>query len=280
MEVRLTVCAALFVVAVFIKVLFPGFMSGVGERIGASFDYKSALTALGEGLSGEKKLTTALGEAWTYAFKWGSAQPHETPDGEQPASAPAFAQTPDSADEASADDGQPAEPATDPPASYDMSQAIIAAFMESQKGYSDYMIPAGVTYDMPTLGIAYEVPSPGIVTSHFGYRRAPGDGQVKFHYGVDIATRRGSPIKAFADGVVSATGESTSYGSYLILSHGELETQYAHCEEILVESGQAVKLGETIATVGDSGNATSECLHFEVRLGGEYLNPEYYFTWL
>jgi murein DD-endopeptidase MepM/ murein hydrolase activator NlpD len=51
---------------------------------------------------------------------------------------------------------------------------------------------------------------------------------------------------------------------------------YAHCEKLLVRSGQTVKMGEKIALMGDSGQATGSHLHFELQQNGVYLNPVYY----
>ena len=84
-------------------------------------------------------------------------------------------------------------------------------------------------------------------------------------------------IVSFADGVVTVTGESSSYGHYLIVSHHNgTTTLYAHCEKLLVRSGQTVKMGEKIALMGDSGQATGSHLHFELQQNGVYLNPVYY----
>jgi murein DD-endopeptidase MepM/ murein hydrolase activator NlpD len=270
------VCAAVFVLAVAVKLVFPDFVAAIGEKIGASVDYKAALEAIGEGLSGEKRFTEALGEAWTIAFR--SEPPKTEVQGvpevsETPASAEAFAPAPEVTPKAEV---TPAP--EDAPKAF--SDAVIAAFMESQQTYSDYAIPAGASYDMPVLGIVCKSPADGVVSSGFGYRTHPDDGQVKFHYGVDVAAPRGAAVSAFADGVVAAVGESTTLGNYVIVSHGEVETKYAHCDEVFVAGGQAVTAGEKIAAVGDSGNATGECLHFELKINGVNVNPAYYVTWL
>jgi murein DD-endopeptidase MepM/ murein hydrolase activator NlpD len=267
------VCAAVFVLAVAVKLVFPDLAAGLGEKIGASVNYKAALEAIGEGLSGERKFTEALGAAWTIAFRGESPETEvqgvpET--AETPASAEAFAPAP----------AITPQPESDADAAKEFSDAVIAAFMQSQQAYSDYAIPAGVSYDMPVLGISCVSPADGVVSSGFGYREHPGDGQVKFHYGADISAPRGSAVFSFADGVVAAVGESATLGNFVIVSHGEAETKYAHCDEVFVEDGQVVAAGEKIAAVGNSGNATGECLHFELKINGVNVNPEYYVTWL
>jgi murein DD-endopeptidase MepM/ murein hydrolase activator NlpD len=164
-------------------------------------------------------------------------------------------------------------------AAENLSDAVIAAFLESQDEYSDYSIPAGVTYDMPLISMDYTTPIQGVVSSPFGYRIHPQDGEVKFHYGIDVAAAKGTAINSIADGVVTAVGESTTLGNYVIIQHGEVETEYGHCSEIIVKDGQKVKKGEKIAVIGSTGNATDICLHFEMRVNDVCVNPGYYLTW-
>jgi len=127
------------------------------------------------------------------------------------------------------------------------------------------------------LGFAYSSPLDGTVSSAFGYRENPVDSGEGFHYGLDITAAEGTPITAFADGVVTVTGESSSYGKYLILSHdNDCTTLYAHCSEISVRSGDMVSVGDRIAAAGETGQATGPHLHFELQRSGIYLNPIYY----
>ncbi|MEL4105993.1 M23 family metallopeptidase [Oscillospiraceae bacterium WX1] len=287
---KLAVCAGIFVVAAGVKLLFPSAMKTVGDELNAVVNYKAAFTAIGEGISGDKKFTAALGEALTYAFS-GSAP---TQDGATPApsatndAAPTQTDGQSSADDTTGDGGTvetfaetdgSAETKEVPSKSEAFTNAVVSAFVQSQEQYSDYAIPAGVTYDMPKLGIAYTKPVDGVVSSGFGFRMHPTDNTVKFHYGTDIAADAGTSIVAFADGKVIAAGQSATLGNYVILSHSDIETLYAHCGKINVKSGQAVKKGDPIATVGMTGNATDTCLHFEIKVSGVSVNPEYYVTW-
>lgn len=301
--IKLFICAGLFVIAVGAKLLFPSALEAVGDKINAVVNYRAALTALGEGLSGEKKFTTALGEAFTYAFTGEIPVDSKQEDMEQATEDEASAETPsavtpttgtaasDSAaelDEAEAvfsEDTSAVETdetvaAAEEGSEDSFSNAVIAAFLESQEEYSDYAIPGGVSYEMPLLGIAYEKPVDGEVSSPFGYRIHPTDKVVKFHYGTDIAANTGTPITAFADGKVLAVGDSSTLGKFVILYHGNIESQYAHCDSISVTSGQTVAKGDKIATVGNTGNATDACLHFELKVNGQYVNPEYYIQWI
>jgi len=87
------------------------------------------------------------------------------------------------------------------------------------------------------------------------------------HSGIDIVAPRGTPIQAAADGEVIFSGWGPNgYGRIIILQHqAEVVTIYAHNQENLVRLGQHVQQGEPIATVGQSGRATGNHLHFEVR---------------
>lgn len=109
------------------------------------------------------------------------------------------------------------------------------------------------------------------VSSAFGSR---GGGR---HTGVDFRDPKGTAILAADDGVVIAVKNSGSPGKTIKLSHGKgLETWYEHCDQMYVSVGQVVKKGETIGTVGATGNATGYHLHFEVRLNGTPQNPMNY----
>ncbi len=137
--------------------------------------------------------------------------------------------------------------------------------------------PEKADYNVYELPFETVLPLKGEITSPFGYRVHPIDGVMGFHYGLDIAANTGTRISAFAAGTVIATGDSASYGKYLMIRHdGEYVTLYAHCSKITVKEGQTVKKGAAIAKVGSTGKATGPHLHFEIRKGNGLLNPAYY----
>ena len=79
---------------------------------------------------------------------------------------------------------------------------------------------------------------------------------------------------ATADGVVAFAGRSGDYGRMVALDHGNgWETRYAHLHRIKVEKGDRIRRGRTLGTVGHSGNAGGNHLHYEVRRGGVPINP-------
>jgi murein DD-endopeptidase MepM/ murein hydrolase activator NlpD len=117
-------------------------------------------------------------------------------------------------------------------------------------------------------------PTKGWLSSRYGYRSSPFTGKKEFHKGLDISTRKGSPIVASADGTVSFTGRDRGYGRIVVIKHGYgLKTKYAHLKKYLVKKGQYVKRGETIGLVGNSGRTTGSHLHYEVHLNGVPVNP-------
>lgn len=121
----------------------------------------------------------------------------------------------------------------------------------------------------------YRVPVEVIsISDDYGYRVHPITQEKLFHSGIDFAAEKGTPVNAAADGTVFETGWDDNCGNYVILLHenGEM-TYYANCDEILAQDGQAVKQGEQIATVGNSGRSTGPHLHFALSRDGRYIEP-------
>ena len=171
-------------------------------------NYKAALATLGEGISGEKKFTSALGEAFTYAFTGQDIDAAGEADQAEPSGDTAD-DSGDTSDETGAmtkgevgADGETEDAVSESTetSAQSFADAVIAAFMQDQSTYSDYSIPAGVTYGMPVILFDYTTPLSGVVSSPFGYRVHPTEGVVRYHYGVDIAAETGTKIAAFADG--------------------------------------------------------------------------------
>lgn len=120
-------------------------------------------------------------------------------------------------------------------------------------------------------------PAKGVITSKFGYRISPFTDKKEFHGGLDISARRGSPIIAPAAGVVSYVGENRNSGQFITINHGYgIKTSYLHLEKSLVKKDQAVKRGEVIAQVGNTGRTTGPHVHYEVQLKGVSVDPRRY----
>ncbi len=120
-------------------------------------------------------------------------------------------------------------------------------------------------------------PAQGWITSRFDYRVSPFTGRREFHKGIDIANRKGTPIVATADGVVSFMGDKGSLGQVVIIDHGYgIVTRYAHIDKGLKQRGERVRRGDVVALMGNTGRSTGPHLHYEVRLNGVPVNPTTY----
>ncbi|MEN8776275.1 MAG: M23 family metallopeptidase [Polaribacter sp.] len=95
------------------------------------------------------------------------------------------------------------------------------------------------------------------------------------HFAVDIVAKKGTPIKAAADGTVIFSGWSAETGYAIILKHNkDFITVYKHNGNLLKQQGDFVKSGEVIASVGSTGELTTgPHLHFELWKGGYAINP-------
>jgi murein DD-endopeptidase MepM/ murein hydrolase activator NlpD len=128
---------------------------------------------------------------------------------------------------------------------------------------------------IPTIAAAPEsASSAAAVTSQYGWRVDPLNGQHRFHAGLDLRAAYGQDVRASSGGVVTFAGEKPGYGLVIVVSHESgLETRYAHLSSIHVTAGGRVEPGEVIARSGNSGRATGPHLHFEVRQDGRPVDP-------
>lgn len=118
------------------------------------------------------------------------------------------------------------------------------------------------------------MPAAGPITSYFGYRYHPILHFTRFHAGVDIGAGWGSPIVAAGDGRIIGAGWGGGYGREVEIAHGSGVTSiYGHMSEIVAQPGNFVRAGQLIGYVGSSGLSTGPHLHFEVRQGGQPVNP-------
>lgn len=112
------------------------------------------------------------------------------------------------------------------------------------------------------------------VSSSFGYRADPFDGEAAFHAGLDFPGPLGSPIYAAANGMVTFVGQKQGYGNCVEITHGNgLMTRYGHLSGFGAHVGQKVSAGTRIAAMGSTGRSTGPHLHFEVRINDRPVNP-------
>jgi len=127
--------------------------------------------------------------------------------------------------------------------------------------------------------------SPG-VSSEYGWRTPPCKGCSADHKGIDFVPGAGTPIFAVADGMVVDMGRNGGYGNFVKMSHlianseGVMEewtTLYAHMKDDSFPKGMmigsAMRSGEKIGAVGNTGMSTGPHLHFELLINGEHVDP-------
>ena len=140
---------------------------------------------------------------------------------------------------------------------------------------TDAGTPPAATLDRSTTQpplLSYQAPLQwpvrGVLYARFGKKgREP-------HDGIDLACPTGTPVKTAASGVVLYAGEQRGYGLLVVVDHGQnLVTVYAHNHDLRVKTGQVVRDGQVLATVGDSGRTSGPHLHFEVRKNGLAVDP-------
>lgn len=139
---------------------------------------------------------------------------------------------------------------------------------------SDNTVPDDATLDAVAFPGTLRQPVKGGLTSVFGFREYPLNGEPDFHKGIDIQAEEGTKIIAAYGGEVTIADYSVSYGNYIIIDHENgFNSLYAHCKKLLVGQGDTVKKGKAIATVGSTGASTGNHLHFGLQYNGVWVNP-------
>ncbi len=142
--------------------------------------------------------------------------------------------------------------------------------------YVDQVLAKAAAYTATTSmrGGPFAWPVVGRIASGFGNRVHPILGTVRFHAGIDISASAGTPIRAPTAGTVVRAGGEGGCGNSITIDHGaELQTRYCHLSHIGVTAGESVAGGERIGLVGSTGLSTGPHLHFEVRVGGQLVDP-------
>lgn len=171
------------------------------------------------------------------------------------------------------------EVASDAPAESVAQEPQSAGAGGEQNSMDNQSVPQNCTLEEISYPDNKTLPLTGNITSKFGSRSYPLNGEPDFHEGVDIAAAEGTEIHAMSDGVVEKAEYSDGYGNYILVDHQNgFKTLYAHCSELLVQSCDTVKLGQVIAKVGSTGASTGFHLHFGIQKDGLWMNPGYLFA--
>ncbi len=125
-----------------------------------------------------------------------------------------------------------------------------------------------LTIDLNELQDQFVYPYPGKLISPYGYRGR------SLHTGIDIKAVPRDTIRAAMSGVVRMSKPYSGYGNTIVIRHyNGIETLYSHNSRNLVHVNDVVQAGDPIALAGRTGRATTEHLHFEIRVSGEHFNP-------
>ena len=252
---QLLVCMVLFGVVFLGQGIPLGRLTELGSTVGVlihqNTDFRQVFSKVGQSVSEGEPFVQTFGTLWSEVF---------STEGEDPADAV-------SPEDITTGKGVPAGIET-PEAGLVPESQPIQETPPVEESPAMEPLPAEPETVTPVMGV---------LTSGFGPRVHPIDGELKNHNGVDLMVDEGTPILAYAAGEVDYVGESEAYGLYLQLKHADgLTTFYAHCKNISVKKGQQVSVGEKIGEVGATGNVTGAHLHFEMRQDGTLVDPIQY----
>ena len=119
------------------------------------------------------------------------------------------------------------------------------------------------------------MPVKGIISGVYGSQRIL-NGKPKWpHYGIDIAAKKGTKIKAAGSGVITMAEKDLYYtGGTIIMDHGHgISSIYSHLEKVMVNVGDEINKGEIIGTVGSTGRSTGPHLDFRINWFQTRLDP-------
>lgn len=117
---------------------------------------------------------------------------------------------------------------------------------------------------------AFPLPGSKVISAYGGRRKG--------HSGVDLKTHANDTIVSAFDGIVRMSAPYAAYGNVIVVRHyNGLETVYSHNSRNLVKPGDTLRAGQAIALTGRTGRATTEHLHFEVRINGEAIDPALFY---
>lgn len=112
------------------------------------------------------------------------------------------------------------------------------------------------------------------VSSAYGVRRDPINGEQRVHKGIDIPLATGMDVRSVKGGTVIESDVRGGYGNTVVVDHGDgVTTRYAHLSARGVAVGQTVAAGQTLGLAGQTGRATGPHLHLEVHKDGVAIDP-------
>ena len=291
---QLLISLALFLLVYVGRGVFPAQFEAWRTAMDENVDFTAAFRTFSQSVSDGKPLGESLEALWLRILGGEPEPDTPAPEPDVPPEVVLLSQTPGAGRAYLSTHGvmegrnsgtlpdEPAPPASPPPETDSPSPEPTqpAAVTAVAQEYTDdgIKLPSNVSFAFYELGLPKTVdPVTGPVTSTFGYRDSPVNGKNEFHLALDIGAAEGTEIGAFADGVVEYIGKSDEFGLYLKISHANnVSSFYAHCSKLLVHKGDPVTCGQTVALVGDTGNAIGAHLHFTIEKDNIRLDPAYY----
>ncbi|MGB7952312.1 MAG: peptidoglycan DD-metalloendopeptidase family protein, partial [Candidatus Binatia bacterium] len=153
-------------------------------------------------------------------------------------------------------------------------QRLTAIYFEKQNGQGNYYNLEGRSLARSFLRFPLEFSN---ITSEFAHARFHPLLKVNVpHTGVDFAAKRGTPVRAVGDGVITQSGWNGPYGKAIDIQHDSTYmTRYAHLDRLAtgIRDGVSVVKGQVIGYVGSTGRATGPHLHFELYKDQQYIDP-------
>jgi len=135
-------------------------------------------------------------------------------------------------------------------------------------------VPAAANADSAADGPSLPTRWPLTVHSYRTRGLAIDDPATERHTGLDLAVPVGSDVRASGGGRVKRTGIDSAYGEFVLIQHpGGYETMYGHLSRVVVPQGAMVRAGQVIGLSGSTGRSTAPHLHFEIRRGGQSVDP-------
>jgi len=142
------------------------------------------------------------------------------------------------------------------------------------RGKLDFLKQTSNNYHDFARNIPTFLPVEGVLTTDY---QASGWFHPYRHLGIDIAAKKGTPVKAAADGIILFSNWTDDLGKLMIVDHlNGFVTYYGHNQVLLKSERSFVKKGEVITLLGSSGKSTAPHLHFEIRKDGIPVDPKEY----
>lgn len=151
-----------------------------------------------------------------------------------------------------------------------------------QTGFNKIKGEENMPVQASNINVNWIKPVDGVITSNFGRRAQPKAGASVYHSGIDLRASINTPVKAIADGIVTAARSGMrGYGTGVFIDHGQVNgkkivSEYGHLSRFIVSIGKKVKQGDIIAYSGNTGTSTGPHLHLTIKENGAAVNPANY----